>query len=100
MADVPRIEKTEIQALPQIADRMTFIILSTAPRVCGGDPLVRNEQFYTCMSGIQIDTKPPPDITQTAVIQYLHACHSSMTFQSVGILFSESKDTPTLISFL
>ena len=63
MAEIPEILRPELQALPQIADRMTFLLFPahagvilpssptserclSIPRTRGGDPPVIRERFY------------------------------------------------------
>ena len=54
MAEMPGMIRPDLQALPQVRDRMTFLYLELAqacgqmldgtfPRICGGDPLVSVE---------------------------------------------------------
>lgn len=54
MAEMPGMIRPDLQALPQVRDRMTFLYLELAqacgqmldetfPRICGGDPWTENE---------------------------------------------------------
>ena len=55
MAEMPGMIRPDLQALPQVRDRMTFLYLELAqacgqmldgtfPRTCGGDPHGRNNR--------------------------------------------------------
>ena len=57
MAEMPGMIRPDLQALPQVKDRMTFLYLELAqacgqmldgtfPRIRGGDPWVKGQKYY------------------------------------------------------